>query len=69
MHGMYLASYQVDHHGALWFAVTVRLNFVFTERKVVCIVNVRFTSVPFLSTALAATKGPECVTILFVHEP
>lgn len=50
MCGMYLASHQVGHHGAHWFAVTVRVNAVFTERKVVCIVNEGFTPAAFFSS-------------------
>lgn len=66
---MYLASHQVGHHTAHWFAVTVRANRVFTERKVVCIVNVGFPPVPWPSPALAAAGGSASVTILFVSKP
>lgn len=57
MHGMYLASYLVGHRGAHWFAVTVRVNSVFSEKNVVCIVNVGFTplSFPFFSCGRAQT--------------
>lgn len=50
MRGMYLASHQVGHRGAHWFAVTVRANPVLAERKVVCIVNVGFTPAPLPSS-------------------
>lgn len=69
MCGMYLASHQVGHHGAHWFAVTVRVNPVFTERKVVCIVNVGFTPAAFPSSAPTAAEGPACVTILLFCRP
>ncbi len=69
MRGMYLASHQVGHHGAHGFAVTVRVNPVFAQRKVVCIVNVGFTPAPLPSSAPTAAEGPACVTILFVCQP
>lgn len=67
MRGMYLASHQVGHHVAHWFVVTVRVNPVLAERKVVCVVNVGFTSAP--SSARTAAEEPVCVTILFVSKP
>lgn len=33
MCGMHLASCQVDHHSAHWFAVTVRVNLAFAESR------------------------------------
>lgn len=66
---MHLASHQVGHHGAHWFAVTVSVTPVFTERKIVCIVNMGFTPVPLPSSALTAATGLACVTILFVCQP
>lgn len=66
---MYLARHQVGHQTAHWFAVTVRANCVFAERKVVCIVNVGFPPVPWPSPALAVAEGSASVTILFVSKP
>lgn len=61
---MYLASYQVSHHGLHLFVVTVRVKPGFIESKLVCIVNVVLQA-----SQVITARGAPYVTILFLRTP
>lgn len=64
MCGMHLASRQVDHHSAHWFAVTVRVNLAFAG-CLHCKCGIYISA----SSLFSSDSGPVCVTILFVSNP